>query len=79
MARTGADLRETLIADGVSGVLAPDEAGAVAAVGRLGAFDRAAVRAHAARFSVDRMVDAYLHAYRVVLAGTGAPQPPAQA
>jgi glycosyltransferase involved in cell wall biosynthesis len=60
-----------LIEGGVSGFLAADEAQAVAAVGRLGTLDRAAVRAHAERFSVTRMVEAYLHAYRAVLAGAG--------
>ena len=60
-----------LIEDGVSGFLAADEAQAVVAVGRLGTLDRAAVRAHAERFSVTRMVEAYLHAYRAVLAGAG--------
>lgn len=61
-----------VIADGVSGILVPDEAGAVDAVTRLGSFDRSAVRAHAERFSVARMVGAYLHAYRAVLASTDA-------
>jgi glycosyltransferase involved in cell wall biosynthesis len=60
-----------LIEGGVSGFLAADEAQAVVAVGRLGTLDRAAVRAHAERFSVTRMVEAYLHAYRAVLAGAG--------
>ena len=59
-----------LIEDGVSGFLAADEVQAVMAVGRLGTLDRAAVRAHAKRFSVARMVEAYLHAYRAVLAGS---------
>lgn len=61
-----------LIEDGVSGFLAPDERGAVDAVGRLGGLDRSAVRARAERFSVGRMVDAYLHAYRAVLTGPDA-------
>ena len=61
-----------LIADGVSGFLTTDEAQAVKAVARLGALDRAAVRAHAARFSVARMVDGYLRAYRAVLTGSAA-------
>lgn len=62
-----------LIADGVSGFLVADEAEAVAAVARLGTLDRAAVRARAERFSVARMVDGYLRAYRAaVLAGQAA-------
>ena len=56
-----------VIADGVSGILAKDEAGAVEAVGRLSLIDRSAVRTHAERFSVARMVNAYLHAYRTVV------------
>ncbi len=56
-----------VIADGVSGVLARNEADAVKAVGRLGSIDRSAVRAHAERFSVPSMVDGYLRAYRDVL------------
>jgi glycosyltransferase involved in cell wall biosynthesis len=65
-----------LIAAGASGFLVTDETGAVRAVARLGALDRAAVRAHAERFSVARMVDAYLHAYRTVLATAAeAPRP----
>ena len=62
-----------VIADGVSGILAPDEAGAMDAVGRLDAFDRLAVRAHAERFSVAHMVDAYLDAYCRVLGGRADP------
>ena len=56
-----------LIEDGVSGFLAADEVQAVTAVRCLGNLDRAAVRAHAKRFSVARMVEAYLQAYRAVL------------
>ena len=56
-----------LIAQGVSGFLTHDEGGAVEAVGRLHRLDRAAVRAHAERFAVARMVDAYLRAYHAVL------------
>lgn len=59
-----------LIASAVSGFLAEDEAGAVAAVARLGTLDRAAVRSHAERFSVARMVDGYLHAYHAVVTRT---------
>lgn len=56
-----------LIADGISGFLVRDEAAAVAAVGRLGDLDRAAVRAEAERFSVARMVEGYLGAYHALL------------
>lgn len=62
-----------IIADGVSGILVPDEAGAVDAVARLGTFDRSAVRVHAERFSVARMVGAYLDAYRRVLGACAGP------
>ena len=56
-----------VIADGVSGILVRDEANAVEAVERLSLIDRSAVRTHAERFSVGRMVNDYLHAYRTVL------------
>ena len=59
-----------LIADGVSGFLPSDEAGAVTATARLAALDRAAVRAHAERFTISRMVEEYLRAYHAVLQGT---------
>jgi len=59
-----------LIDERVSGFLPGAEAEAVAAVGRLSRLDRAAVRAHAERFSVARMVDAYLAAYHAVLSPT---------
>jgi glycosyltransferase involved in cell wall biosynthesis len=58
-----------LVADGVSGLLVPDEAGAVEAVDRLSLLDRAAVRSYAGRFSAARMVDAYLRAYHAVVRG----------
>ena len=61
-----------LVADRVSGFLTTDEVEAVKAVARLGTLDRAAVRAHATRFSVARMVDGYLRAYQAVLTGTAA-------
>ena len=57
-----------LIEDGVSGRVVPDEAGAVAALHALDGLDRAAVRAHAATFSVERMVDGYLQVYRQLIA-----------
>ena len=56
-----------LVKHGVDGFLVADEAGAVAAVGRLGRLDRAAIRVDAERFSVPRMVEGYLTAYRAIL------------
>jgi len=59
-----------LIDDGVSGLLvAPGEVdGAAAAVGRVGALDRKAVRAHVEQhFSAERMIEDYLHLYRRLL------------
>jgi len=57
-----------VVADGRTGWLVDDVAGAVRAVHRLGEIDRAACRAHVAeRFSVDRMVDGYLEVYRGML------------
>ena len=64
-----------LVADGVSGFLVPDEAGAIQAVRHLGTLDRGAVRSHAGRFSVDAMVDGYLAAYHQVLTRAGATVP----
>ena len=59
-----------LIDDGVTGFLVDDAAQAIAAVGWIGDIDRAAVRrAVAARFTVDRMADAYLALYRRILGG----------
>ena len=57
-----------LIEDGSNGFLVENVEGAVAAVGRAESVDRAAIREGAvAHFSVTRMVDAYLDAYRAVL------------
>lgn len=61
-----------LVTDGVSGFLVLDEAAAVDAAGRLRLLDRRAVRTHAERFSVSRMVDAYLRVYHTVLGDGGA-------
>lgn len=61
-----------LITDGVSGFLADDEAGAVAAVARLASLARRAVRGQAERFSLERMVDGYLGAYHAVVSGAAA-------
>ncbi|MBA3245754.1 MAG: glycosyltransferase family 4 protein [Actinobacteria bacterium] len=56
-----------LIEDGTTGFLVEDIAGAVAALERAERLDRAAIREHAvARFGIDRMVDAYLDAYRAI-------------
>lgn len=58
-----------LIVEGVSGLLVDDEAAAIRGVQQLANFDRSAVRAHAVQaFGLSRMVDAYLGAYRAVLA-----------
>jgi len=57
-----------LIDDGETGYLVDDIAGAVAAVERAATLDRTLIRARAVdRFGVDRMVDAYLEAYRVLV------------
>jgi glycosyltransferase involved in cell wall biosynthesis len=57
-----------LIEDGVTGFLVDTLDEAVIAVGRLHEIDRAACRASAAaRFSVDRMADAYIALYRRIL------------
>ena len=59
-----------IIEDGVNGALVADVEEAVAAVNRVAALDRAAVRASVAkRFSVERMVEDYLALYRRILAG----------
>jgi glycosyltransferase involved in cell wall biosynthesis len=56
-----------LIEDGVTGFLVDGLDQAVAAVGRAGAADRAAIRAQAVdRFGQARMIDAYLDAYSTV-------------
>ncbi len=60
---------QELIEHGVSGFLVGNEAEAVAAAGRLGSLDRAAVCAQVDKFSVARMVDAYLAVYHAVLLG----------
>jgi glycosyltransferase involved in cell wall biosynthesis len=59
-----------VVDEGVTGFVVDDVAGAVDAVGRVGALDRRAVRARVAeRFSRDRMVDDYLGVYERVLSG----------
>ncbi|MFS0737017.1 glycosyltransferase family 4 protein [Sphingomonas sp. 1P06PA] len=63
-----------LIDDGVTGFLVDDVDGAIAAIGRLGEIDRIACRQAAeARFSIDRMADAYLALYREILGGSAKP------
>jgi glycosyltransferase involved in cell wall biosynthesis len=57
-----------IVVNGETGFVVSDREAAVAAVERIGAVDRTAVRKHVeARFSVDRMTDAYLRAYQEVL------------
>lgn len=57
-----------IVEDGVTGVLAEGMGAAVAAVDRAAGLDRAACRAAAERrFSVRRMVDAYLRVYATVI------------
>jgi glycosyltransferase involved in cell wall biosynthesis len=54
-----------LIATGVTGFLVDDIDGALAAVKASSTLDRASIREHAVeRFSVARMVDAYIEVYR---------------
>jgi glycosyltransferase involved in cell wall biosynthesis len=58
-----------LIVDGADGVLADDTTSATAAVERVGALDRAVIRASAvARFSRSTMVNQYVDVYRAILA-----------
>jgi glycosyltransferase involved in cell wall biosynthesis len=60
-----------VVDEGITGFVVEDVAGAVEAVGRVGALDRRAVRTRASeRFSRDRMVDDYLRVYERVLTGT---------
>lgn len=59
-----------LIEDGVTGFLVDTVDQAIAAVDRLGEIDRRQCRAAvAARFSVERMADAYIALYRKILGG----------
>jgi glycosyltransferase involved in cell wall biosynthesis len=56
--------------EGITGFVVDDVAGAIQAVGRVGALDRRKVRARVAeRFSRDRMVDDYMQVYERVLSG----------
>ncbi len=64
IARNRGSMRE-LVDHGVTGFLVDDQAGAIAAVARLGEIDRNACRAAvAARFTVDHMAERYLALYR---------------
>ena len=57
-----------IVVNGETGFVVSNLDTAAAAVERIGAVDRAAVREHVeARFSVDRMTDAYLRVYQEVL------------
>ncbi len=57
-----------IVVNGETGFVVSDVDTAAAAVERIGALDRSAVREHVeARFSVDRMTDAYLGVYQEVL------------
>ena len=57
-----------LIEDGVNGFLIDTPEQAIAAIDRIGSIDRAAVRRTVeARFSIDRMADAYIALYRTIL------------
>lgn len=59
-----------LIDEGVTGCLVSDVEAASAAVGRVGAFDRPAIReATVRRFDRATMIDAYVDVYRTILAG----------
>jgi glycosyltransferase involved in cell wall biosynthesis len=59
-----------LIDDGVTGFLVDSVDEAIAAVARLPEIDRAACRAAVtARFTVERMADAYIALYRDILGG----------
>jgi glycosyltransferase involved in cell wall biosynthesis len=56
-----------VLRDGVSGFIVADESGAVAAVERIGALDRAAVRAEfEQRFTARRMAEDYLRLYDAI-------------
>jgi glycosyltransferase involved in cell wall biosynthesis len=62
----------SLVDDGVTGVLADDEAGLVSALGRIGDIDPVACRADAVRrFAPDVMAGAYERLYGEVIARAG--------
>ncbi|MEE9608343.1 MAG: glycosyltransferase [Myxococcota bacterium] len=57
-----------IVSDGETGFVVSDRDAAAAAVERIGALDRVAVRKRVeAHFSVDRMTDGYLRVYQEVL------------
>ncbi len=57
-----------IVVDGLTGILCDDIEAAVDAVPRLASLDRAACRRHVEQnFSIERMVDRYLDAYRIAL------------
>jgi len=69
IARGRGAVRE-VVDEGLTGFVVDDVAGAIDAVGRIGALDRRAVRARVAeRFSRDRMVDDYLRVYERIVSG----------
>jgi glycosyltransferase involved in cell wall biosynthesis len=62
-----------LVDEGRTGMVVADVDAAVAAVGRIGALDRSAIRAIAVeRFGCDRMVDEYVAVYERVVSGARA-------
>ncbi len=64
-----------LVEEGRSGFLVSDVEGAIAAVDGVASLDRVAIRAQAvARFGVERMVEAYLDAYALVLGRPARPR-----
>ncbi len=68
-----------IVVDGATGFLCDDVDAAVANVPKLASLDRAASRAHMeANFTVERMIDRYLAAYRLALARR-LPAPPTEA
>lgn len=65
-----------VINDGVTGFIVDDVAGAVAAVGRIGALDRARVRAtFERRFDIARVAEDYVAVYRALCGAARTPRP----
>ncbi|MGC8484481.1 MAG: glycosyltransferase family 4 protein [Candidatus Baltobacteraceae bacterium] len=68
-----------IVVDGYTGILCDDIEAAVAAVPQLASIDRARCREHVEKnFSIERMVDRYLDAYRIALR-KGLPDAPSAA